>query len=149
MKSIKLLTLTVALFAALPLLATQENHGHSHAATPKGGRALEKTSPLAELVIEKDRTVTINFYNADMKPVAATTQTVTVIANAKEKTTLEFEKKNDVLASKTKLPEGNGYNLVVQFKQTADAKPQNFRFKLDLATCSDCKRAEYACACHH
>ena len=51
--------------------------------------------------------------------------------------------------SKTKLPEGDGYNVVVQFKQTAEAKPQNFRFKLDLATCGECKRAEYACSCGH
>ena len=43
----------------------------------------------------------------------------------------------------------DGYNLVVQFKQTADAKPQNFRFKLDLHTCGGCKRAEYACTCGH
>ena len=50
---------------------------------------------------------------------------------------------------KTKLPDGEGYNLVVQFKQTAEAKPQNFRFKLDLHTCGECKRAEYACICGH
>ena len=59
---------------------------------------------------------------------------MTVIADAKGgKATVEFEKKGDVLVSKTKLPEGDGYNLVVQFKQTADAKPQNFRFKLETA----------------
>ena len=52
-----------------------------------------------------------------------------------------------MLVSKTKLPEGDGYNLVVQFKQTADAKPQNFRFKLETTTCAGCKRAEYACTC--
>ena len=33
---------------------------------------------------------------------------------------IEFEKKGDVLVSKTKLPEGDGYNVVVQFKQTTD-----------------------------
>ena len=26
------------------------------------------------------------------------------------------------------------YNLVVKFKQTADAKPQNFRFRLDCTS---------------
>ena len=118
--------------------------------TPKGGKLLDKTEPHAELVVEKDRTVTINFYNAEMKPVAVTTQSVTVQADAKDgKAKLEFEKKGDVLVSKTKLPAGDGYNLVVQFKQTAEAKPQNFRFKLDLATCGECKRAEYGCICEH
>ena len=85
-----------------------------------------------------------------MKPLAATTQTVTAIADAKDgKAKLEFEKKGDSLVSKAKLPEGDGYNVVVQFKQTADAKPQNFRFKLDLNTCGECKRAEYSCVCEH
>ena len=65
------------------------------------------------------------------------------------KATLTFEKKGDVLVSKTKLPAGEGYNLVVHFKQTVTAKPQNFRLKLDLATCGECKRPEYACTCGH
>ena len=60
---------------------------------------------------------------------------------------LELEKKGDVLVSKAKLPEGDGYGVVVQLKQTADAKPQNFRFKLETHTCGGCKRAEYACTC--
>jgi hypothetical protein len=56
---------------------------------------------------------------------------------------IEFEKKGDVLVSKTTLPEGDALPLVVQFKQTADARPQNFRFKLETHTCGGCKRAEY------
>lgn len=147
--NLRILTLAVALCASLtfPALAGGD---HAHKATPKGGRALDKTSPLAEFVVEKDHSVTINFYNAEMKPVAATTQTVTVIAEAKGgKATLEFEKKGDSLVSKTKLPEGEGYNLVVQFKQTSDAKPTNLRFKLQTHACGECKRAEYACICGH
>lgn len=117
-------------------------------AGPKGGRILESTSPKAEFFVEKDRTVTFAFYDAKLKPIAAAEQSVTVIADARDgKTRLEFEKKGDVLVSKTKLPEGDGYNLVVQFRQTADAKPQNFRFKLQTHTCGGCKRAEYACTC--
>ena len=117
---------------------------------PKGGRILDKTSPKAEFYVEKDRTVTIAFYDANLKAVPAADQNVTVIADAKTgKTKLEFEKKGDALVSKTKLPEGEGYNVVVQFKQTADAKPLNLRFKLDMHTCGECKRAEYACTCGH
>ena len=115
---------------------------------PKGGRLLEKTEPRAEFYVEKDRTVSITFYDTALKPVPVTAQAVTVIADAKDgKARLEFEKKGDALVSKTKLPEGDGYNLVVQFRQTADAKPQNFRFKLQTHTCGGCKRAEYACTC--
>ena len=75
---------------------------------------------------------------------------MTVLAEAKDgKTKVEFEKVGEALKSKTKLPDGDGYNLVVQVRARADAKPQNFRFKLDLATCGECKRAEYACICEH
>lgn len=148
--NLRILTLAVALCAGLALPAAAAEKDHKHQATPKGGRLLEKTEPHAEFVVEKDRTVTINFYDHDMKTVPVAAQTVTVIADAKSgKATLEFEKKGDSLVSKTKLPDGEGYNVVVQFKQTADAKPQNLRFKLDLHTCGECKRAEYACICNH
>lgn len=147
---IRSLTVAVALCAGLALTASAAEKDHKHKATPQGGRLLEKTEPHAEFVVEKDRSVTINFYNDEMKPVAATTQNVTVIANAKDgKARLEFEKKGDSLVSMTRLPEGDGYNVVVQFKQAAEAKPQNFRFKLDMHTCAECQRAEYACTCDH
>ena len=49
--------------------------------------------------------------------------------------------------SKTRLPEGDGHNVVVQFMQTVAAKPQNFRFKLERQNCGGCNSAEYACTC--
>lgn len=149
--NLRILTLAAALCVGLALPAVaQDKHDHKHLVTPKGGKLLEKTDPHAEFVVEKDRTVTINFYDTAMKPVAVTTQTVTIQADAKDgKAKLEFEKKGDSLVSKTKLPEGDGYNIVVQFKQTAESKPQNIRFKLDMNTCGECKRAEYACSCGH
>jgi len=148
--NLRILTVALALCVGLFTATAADKDGHKHKATPKGGRLLDKTEPHAEFVVEKDRSVTINFYNDEMKPIAATTQAVTVIADAKSgKATLQFEKKGEVLVSKTKLPEGDGYNVVVQFKQTADAKPLNLRFKLDMHTCGECKRAEYACTCDH
>ena len=115
---------------------------------PKGGRLLEKTDPKAEFYLEKDHTATIIFYDENMKPVPAADQKVTVIADASDgKMTLEFEKTGDVLVSKGKLPEGDGYNLVVQFRETGDAVPQNFRFKLETGICEGCKHEEYACIC--
>lgn len=115
---------------------------------PKGGRLLENTEPRAELFVEKDHSVTITFYDANLKAVPAGDQTVTVIAAAKDgNVKLAFEKMGDVLVSKGKLPEGDGYNIVVQFKQTAESKPQNFRIKFDQKICNECKRPEYACIC--
>ena len=148
--NLRILTLAVALCVGLTTIVAAEKHDHKHKATLKGGRLLEKTEPHAEFVVEKDRSVTINFYNEEMKPVPVAGHTVPVQADAKSgKAKLEFEKKGDALVSKTKLPEGDGYNVVVQFKQTPDAKPQNLRFKLDMHTCGGCKRAEYACTCDH
>jgi len=108
--NLRILTLAAALCAGLALPAAAAEKDHKHQGTPKGGRLLDKTEPHAEFVVEKDRSVTINFYNHDMKPVPVAGQNVTVIA---------------------------------------DAKPQNLRFKLDMHTCGECKRAEYACVCGH
>jgi hypothetical protein len=141
--SLNLFAIVVALSAGLLTV----NAADKIVGGPKGGRLLEKTEPRAEFFMEKDRTVTITFYDAVLKPVAATAQSVAVIADGKTK--LEFEKQGDVLVSKTKLPEGDGYNVVVQLKQTDEAKPQNFRFKLELHNCGGCNRAEYACTCDH
>ncbi|MBI3870445.1 MAG: hypothetical protein HY299_18105 [Verrucomicrobia bacterium] len=117
---------------------------------PKGGRLLENPTPRAEFFVEKDRTVTITFYDAALKAVAPGEQTVNVVAEVKSgKVELEFEKKGDVLVSKTPLPEGDGYNVVVQIKTRPDAKPQNFRVKYDTRACGECKRPEYACTCGH
>ncbi len=146
--NLRILTMAVALCVGLFTAAAADKHNQK--ATPKGGRLLEKTEPHAEFVVEKDRSVTINFYDGKMKPVPAADQTVTVIADAKDgKAKIEFEKKGDTLVSKTKLPEGDGYNVVVQFRAKPDAKVQNLRFKLDMHTCGECKRAEYACICDH
>lgn len=145
---LRLLTLAAALCVGLFTATAADKHDHG--ATPRGGRLLEKTEPHAEFVVEKDHSVTINFYDEKMKAVPVANQTVTVIANAKDgKAKIEFEKKGDTLVSKTKLPEGDGYNVVVQFKVNPDAKVQNLRFKLDMHTCGECKLAEYACICDH
>lgn len=139
----QIITISAIICAALAANAAEKVQ-----AGPKGGRLLDQTHPKAEFFLEKDRTATITFYDASMKPVPATDQTVAIQADAPSgKQKIQFEKKGDLLASKTKLPEGD-YNLVLQLKSKPDAKPQNYRFKLDTSICSGCKRAEYACTCH-
>jgi hypothetical protein len=145
-----LFTVATVLCATPAIVNAEAGHDHERAGGPKGGRLLDDTEPRAEFFVEKDNTVTITFYDDALKPVAVTEQAVTVIADAEgNKSTLEFEKKGDVLVSKGALPEGEGLNLVVQFKQTAEAKPMNFRFVLEKGMCGMCKRAEYACICEH
>jgi hypothetical protein len=117
-------------------------------AGPRKGRLLELTGQNAEFFVEKDRTVSIAFYDAAMKAQPAAAQTVTATAEKPGgKATLEFEKKGDLLVSKTPLPEGEGYQVVVQVKATPDARSKNFRLKLLLYTCKGCSNPEYACTC--
>ena len=151
MKTLVTLLVLAGALCVLPASSNAETgHDHEQVGGPKGGRLLENTEPQAEFYVEKDNTVTISFYDNALKPVAAAEQSVTVIAETEgNKTTLEFEKKGDALVSKGSLPAGHALNLVVQFKQTADAKPNNFRFVLEDHICGVCKRAEYACICGH
>lgn len=115
---------------------------------PKGGKLLENDAPRAEFFVEKDHTVTITFYDDSLKAVPHASQVVTATAEAKDgKAKLEFDKKGDVLVSKSPLPHGDGYNIVVQLKKDPSAKPQNFRIKYDTHICGECSRVEYACTC--
>jgi hypothetical protein len=142
----KMLTRIMAVAALV--IGISQVHAEKLTPGPKGGRLLENDSPRAEFLVEKDKTVTITFYDKDLKAVSPGEQVVTAIAEAKGgKTKIEFEKKGDVLVSKTPLPEGNDYNVVVQLRSKPDAKPQNFRVKYNSAICGKCKRAEYACIC--
>ena len=151
MKSIfTLLTVAGILCAAPALVNAESGHSHDRVGGPKGGRFLEGIEPRAEFFVEKDRTVTVTFYDNALKPVAASEQAVTVIVETKgNRSTVEFEKKGGVLVSQELLPEGHALNLVVQFKQTVNAKPRNFRFVYEDHVCGQCKRAEYACICGH
>ncbi len=118
-------------------------------AGPRKGRILENDGSAAEFFVEKDRTVSIAFLDKELKKnVPIEGQTVTATAEAPGgKQKLEFEKKGDLLVSKTPLPEGELYTVVVQVKPTADAKPKNYRIKLDLTVCKGCSNPEYACTC--
>ncbi len=117
-------------------------------AGPRKGLLLDLGGKQAEFFVEKDRTISIAVYDAAMKSQPASTEVITATAEAPSgKTKIEFEKKGDLFASKTKLPEGEGYQVVVQAKSTPDAKTKNFRIKLELHTCKECGNAEYACTC--
>jgi len=117
-------------------------------AGPRKGRVLEMESQNAEFLVEKDRSISISFYDSAMKAKPAADQIVTATAEAPSgKVRLEFEKKGDLLVSKSPLPAGEHYTIVVQVKPSADAKPKNFRIPCDLTICKACGNAEYACIC--
>ncbi len=119
-------------------------------AGPNGGRNLPGY-PHPEFLIGKDRSVTVRFYAHEgekVKAVPPAGQSLTVSAITKDgRSTVEFEKKGDALVSKTKLPKGDGYDLMVQYRKAPDAEPQHTEFKMSLKKCSQCKLAQYACVC--
>lgn len=149
-----LAALAVAFTAPLALTRADEKKPAADAksskveAGPRKGRILAVGEPKAEFFVEADKTVSIMFYDKDNKVVAPAAQAVTATVDAKgKKTKLEFAKKGDALVSSAAIPEGDANPIVVQVKTTADAKPQNFRFKLDLSKCAGCPNPEYACVC--
>jgi hypothetical protein len=117
-------------------------------AGPRKGLLLELGGKQAEFLVEKDRSISIAVYDAAMKAQPASTEVITATAEAPSgKVKMEFEKKGELLVSKTKLPEGEGYQVVLQAKSTPEAKTKNFRIKLQLHTCKECGNPEYACTC--
>lgn len=118
-------------------------------AAPKGGRLLENTTPQAELVIGPDRFMTINFYDANMKSLPADAQIAVVIAEAgdQKRGRIAFQKKDGALVSKTPLPAGSGYPVIVRLNTGGGAETKDFKFDLSLESCTACKLARYACTC--
>jgi hypothetical protein len=117
-------------------------------AGPRKGLLLDLGSKQAEFFVEKDRTISIAMYDAALKAQPASTEVITATAEAPSgKVKIEFEKKGDLLVSKTKLPEGEGYQVVLQAKADPEAKTKNFRIKLQTHTCKGCSNPEYACTC--
>jgi len=136
-------TLTALAVVAVPVFAALDIK-----AGPRKGRLLELDGKNAEFFVEKDRTVSIAFYDSAMKQTAPAGEVVTATAEAPSgKTKLEFAPKGNLLVSNAPLPEGEGYQVVVQVKPAADAKQKNFRIKLLLYTCKGCDNPEYACTC--
>lgn len=148
----KILTTLATLLLALPAFAA-DGHGHSHAkkeAGPNGGRILTAIEPHAEFFVTADRKVQITFLGDNGKAIAPSGQVVTVTAGERSAPTkLTFVSSGNVLISENPLPAGNLLPAVVQIKATPEAKAVVEKFNLNLAKCSECGLAEYACTCSH
>lgn len=117
-------------------------------AGPRKGLLLDLGGKQAEFFVENDRSISIAVYDAALKAQPASTEVITATAEASSgKAKLVFEVKDGKLVSTTKLPDGEGYQVVVQAQAAPDAKKKNFRIKLLLYTCKGCSNPEYACTC--
>lgn len=142
MKTTRITTAFIALAVSAAALVAKPIPG------PKGGRILTTDAPHAEFFVEKDRSVVVTFYDRDMKPLSVSGQAVSATAEAKTgKVALNFVEKNGAFASTAPLPEGDDYNVVVQIRENATARPRNYRVLFHDEVCDECKRAEYACVC--
>jgi hypothetical protein len=123
-------------------------HAEKITAGPKGGRLLDSTPLKAEFFVTAERHVEITFYDDHTNPILPGEQAITVTAEPTSgRTPLQMEKTAAGFLSKTPLPAGEPYRVVVQVRTTPEAKLQNFRIDLNLHTCGECQRKEYACIC--
>jgi len=135
-------------FIVIAALATTTAFAAKPIPGPKGGKIVTSESPHVEFFVAPDRTVVVSFYDKNLKPIAPGDQVVSAIAEAKSgKANLSFTAKDGALVSSSPLPEGDGYRIVLQVRDTVVAKPKNYRVEFHNEVCGECKRAEYACVC--
>ncbi len=139
------------LTAALGLAVTAAfAHGDKKNAGPNGGRILTSVTPQVEFLVTKERKIQFTFLDDHGRPVAPTGQSVTVTTGSRQApTVLTFRRQGDVLLSDAALPAGNNLPAVIQLKPAPDARDVVEKFNINLATCGDCRHAEYACTCGH
>ena len=135
------------LACALALCATDAfAHGDVEIG-PNGGRILEfsKNESMHGEVTVKDGNFVIAVLDKAMKPVALAEQTLTATGSTGTKAEkLTVEKSGDKFIIPTVK---SGEWLIVQFKESAKAKPVTARLQYDTATCPKCKGPEWLCAC--
>lgn len=142
MKTKSLLLLAAALCTAGLL------HAAKSAAGPNGGRVLATEPSAVEFFVTPDRKVALTFLDAAGQPAAPGTQVAAVTAEpAAGKVALTLERSPHGYVSTTPLPAGEPYRIVVQIRASPEAGPKNFRLDFNLATCGECRHAEYACTC--
>jgi hypothetical protein len=137
----KLTTILLALTASLALAHEGIELG------PNKGRILE-FSPDETMhgeVTEKDGKLHIALLDKDMKPVKAEAQSLTATAGTRQ-APVKLEVAKDEAGFTVPAPK-EGEWLILQYKQTADAKTITARLQYDTAKCAPCQQPEWRCAC--
>ena len=114
---------------------------------PNKGRILEfstNESMHGEVTL-KDGKLHIAVLDKDMKPVKVEAQTLTATAGTREKP-VKLEVAKDEKGFTVSAPKDDEW-LIVQYKDSADAKPITARLHYDTTVCGDCKSPEWLCSC--
>ncbi len=115
---------------------------------PQGGRlvAFSTDKSLQGEVVLKDGRFHVELLDRNLKPVALGAQSLTVLGGERGKPQRPEVKREGNRFAFPALP-GSRYLLVLQFRESASAKPVNARFEYDATVCGSCKNAEWLCQC--
>ena len=114
---------------------------------PNKGRILEfstNESMHGEVTL-KDGKLHIAVLDKDMKPVKVEAQALTATAGTREKP-VKLEVTKDEKGFTVAAPKAGEW-LIVQYKDSADAKPITARMEYDTKVCGECKSVEWLCSC--
>ena len=137
----KLTTLIIALTAGFALAHEGIELG------PNKGRILEFSADetMHGEVTEKDGKLHIALLDKDMKPVKAEARSLTATAGTRQ-APVKLEVAKDETGFTVPVPK-EGEWLILQYKQTADAKTITARLHYDTGKCAPCGNPEWRCAC--
>lgn len=132
------------------LLALSAGFAFGHAGIelgPNKGRIVEFSTneTLHGEILEKEGKLHITLLDKDMKPLKVETQTLAATAGQRNSPT-----KIEVTASPdgfTLAAPGEGEWLILQLKESADAKAITARLHYDTKKCEPCSNPEWRCAC--
>lgn len=117
---------------------------------PNGGRIIDAVEPHAEFLVTPEKKIEIRFLDDAGKVIAPAAQVVTVtMGDRANPTKLAFTKDGDKLVSDKTIPDGKELPVVLQIRTKEGEKAVAEKFTLNLAKCSTCEHAEYACTCAH
>ncbi len=139
-------TLAATLLTSLALAISALAHGNVEIG-PNGGRLVEFSGHSeihAEFVL-KDGQFVIGLYDEKTKKeVPVTSQQLTVThKEANKKLSPELKDGKWTVAK----PDGEDFWLIIQLKETAEAKAKNGRLRYNASTCSACNSQEWLCRC--
>jgi hypothetical protein len=139
---------TILSLFAIAALSVAPAFGHGGVELgPNGGRVVEfsKNETMHGEVTVKGGKFHIAVLDKDMKPVKVEKQTLTATGGTREKPEKLTVEKTDNGFVVPLVKEGQW--LIVQYKETPDAKAVTARFEYDTGTCSKCKAQEWICKC--
>jgi hypothetical protein len=137
----KLTTLILTLTTGLAFAHSENEIG------PNGGRILEfsKNQSMHGEVTVKEGKFHVAVLDKEMKPVKIEKQSLTATGGTREKPEkLVVEK--DATGFIVPLVKEKQW-LILQYRETSDAKPITARFEYETKPCGQCKKPEWLCAC--